>query len=201
MAISKEMRRGAPRGASLAPLQARLPSRGELAPVFAILLFLDFSWSLYHMFFVVPSWLYYMNIWDVLGLTAYVLAFSLLESALMLGGILLLGLLFPPRLFREQFVALGSATAGLIGLGAVLVQRSIGLIYDLHIWQLLAFPPGILAALLLLVWLMAVILRRVPRLARLLNFLAERMQVFIWVYLPLGVIGIVVVIIRNLFWF
>ncbi|MEW5870865.1 MAG: hypothetical protein AB1894_16450 [Chloroflexota bacterium] len=196
MVTSKETRRGV----SLAPLRARLPSRCELAPVFAILLFLDFSWSLYHMFFVVPSWLYYMNVWGVLGLTTYVLAFSLLESALILASIVLLCLLFPPHLFREQFIALGSATAGVIGLGAVLVQRSIGLIYDMRIWQLLAFPPAILVGLVLLIWLMGLVLRRVPLLARLLSALAERMQVFIWVYLPLGVIGIVVVIIRNLFW-
>jgi len=182
----------------LASLHARIPSREEITPVFSTILFLVFSWALYHMFWQVPSWLYYMNVWGVLALSAYVLAYSLLESAAILGLVLLVCLLFPQRYFREQFVAQSCALAGILGLGAVAIQRKIGLVFDLQIWQLITYPLLGLAMLPVLTWLLAIVLRRMPRLARLLNSLAERMTVFALIYIPLGILGLIVVIIRNI---
>ena len=67
------------------------------------------------MFWQVPSWLYYMNVWGVLALGAYVLAFALLESIIILGFVFLLSLAFPVKHFKAKFVQQGSVVVFIMG--------------------------------------------------------------------------------------
>jgi hypothetical protein len=179
-------------------LRTRLPSRQELLPVFATCAFFVFSWTLYRMFWYVPSWLEYLSVWSVLSIAAYLLAFALLESACLAGFTALFGLLFPRRLFRERFTALGSSLAGLMCAGAFLVQRRINLVYRLELWQLIVYPLAALVGLALAALLLSGLFGRFPRLQRTVESLAERMTIFAYLYIPLGILGLAVVIVRNL---
>ena len=181
-----------------AKLQAKLPTRPELWPVFSILLFIVCSWGLYRAFWYVPSWLEYLSVWSILIIFAYVLAFGLFESVMLLGLPLLFSLSLPVRRFREQFVVQGSALALALCGGAVLVQRRVGFIYNLENWQLLALPLLALLGLIILSLILSFLFERFKALARLLQAFAERMTVFGYLYAVLGLAGLVVVILRNL---
>jgi hypothetical protein len=150
------------------------------------------------MFWQVPSWLGYLSLVSVLALATYVLAFSLIESSAVLGFLVFLSLIFPKRLFRDKFVVQGGVVLFLLSLGAYLFQRRMKVIYTLEIQQLIVYPIAILAALLLLIVASAFILERVKILARLIQVIADRMTVFAIIYIPLGLLGLVVVIVRNL---
>jgi hypothetical protein len=179
-------------------LRARLPGRAELLPVFAVFSFFTFSWSLYRMFWYVPGWLEYLSIWKVLVIAAYVLMAALLEAAVMAGLVSLLSLAFPRRLFKDLFVLQGCALAALTGLGAVLIQRKINLVYRLEIWQMALYPAILLVMIIAFVLLMAWALQRFPLMSRLGAALAERMTIFAYLYAPLGLLGMLVVLVRNL---
>jgi hypothetical protein len=179
-------------------LAARLPTRAEALPVFSIFVFLIYSWALYRMFWYMPSWLEYLSIGSILIIAAYTLGFALIESVVMMGAALFLCLIFPARLFRQQFVAQGSALALALGAGAYLVQRQVSMIYDWKVWQVYAGIGAVLAAMIILILVTAWLFRRFSRLPHLLCAFAERMTIFAVLYIPLGVIGLVVVIIRNL---
>jgi hypothetical protein len=179
-------------------IHRRLPGRKEIYPVFAILLFLVNSWMLYRYFWVIPSWMEYLSLTNLLVVAAYTFGHSLLESLLALAFILGLCLLFPPGLFRDCFTAQGSLVALGMGGVAVLLQRQVSIIYRWELWQIAAYPALFLAGLAALILGSALAFRRYPRLAGWVNEFAERMTVFGLLYIPLGVLGLVVVIIRNL---
>ena len=178
---------------------SRLPQRAELLPVYSILLFLAGSWALYRFSWYLPSWMEYLSVGSVLVIAAYTLGYVLLEGALMLGLVVLASLVFPWHVFRSQFVAQGSTLALALGAGAVLVQRRVSMIYNWEIWQIFAYIGAVLIGCVLLILLAAWLYRRFPRLLGLVNSFAERMTVFAFIYIPLGIIGLAVIMIRNLF--
>jgi hypothetical protein len=185
----------------LKTLKARLPSRQEYLPVFAVFVFFGYSWALYRMFWYIPSWLEYMNIWKVLTIAAYVLSFALVESLVMTGLVVLFSLFFPPHLFKEKFVLIGSSLAAVISILAFLLQRKINLMYRLELWQIAVYPVAFLVVLVILVLALTIIYKRLPVLARLVSGLADRITIFTYIYVPFGLLGFVVVLIRNLIGF
>jgi hypothetical protein len=184
---------------ALKSIQSRFPSRQQLLPVFAIFTFFGFSWSLYRMFWYVPSWLEYLSVWKVLTIVAYVLAFALVESLTMSGFVLLFSLFFPGQIFKANYIALGSSLAGLISLAAILIQRKINLVYRLTLRQLAVYPLAFLLGMALFVLVLSWLFWRFPILVRIVNSIAERMTLFAYLYVSLGLVGMLVVIGRNLF--
>jgi hypothetical protein len=183
---------------ALNSLKSRLPSRSEALSVYSIFVFFVFSWTLYRTSWYVPSWLEYLSIWSVLIIVAYVLAFALFESACLLALVVFFSLFFPLKLFKEKYVLQGSCLALLLSIGAVLVQRKINLVYRLELWQLVAYPLVGLFASVLLVVLLAFLFNRFPLLSRLVNAGIERMVIFVYLYVPLGVLALLVVLARNI---
>jgi hypothetical protein len=179
-------------------LSARLPSRQETLAVFSVVVFIVFSWTLYRAFWWLPSWLEYLNIWSVLILLAYILAFALFESLAVMGLLLLLCWMIPGRYFKDQFVAQGSALAVVLGIGGYLIQRDVSRIYKLELWQTLAYPLLTLIGIIAFVFVTSFVFKRIGLLTRLALAVAERMTIFAYLYVPLGLIGALVVIARNL---
>jgi len=182
-------------------LKSRLPTRSEALSVFSIFVFFVFSWTLYRAFYYVPSWLEYLSLWSVSIIIAYVLAFALFESAGWLALLVFYSLFFPRKVFKEKFVLLGSSLAALICIGAVLLQRKINLVYRLELWQLLVYPLAGLLLSVLLVFLLAFLFERIPLLSRLVNAIVERMVIFVYIYVPLGLLALLVVLVRNIIGF
>jgi hypothetical protein len=149
----------------------------------------------------VPGWLEYLSIWSILIITAYVLAFALLESICLLGLVVFLSLFFPPRFFKEIYILQGSSLALFWCTGAWLIQRKITLIYRLELWQLAVYPLVVLLSSIVLVFLMAFMFRRFLFLSRLGKMVVERMVIFVYIYVPLGALGLLVVLLRNMIGF
>lgn len=179
-------------------IQAKLPSQQEALAVFSVILFVVFSWTLYRTFWWVPSWLEYLSIWGVLTIIAYALAFALFESLVVMGVMCLLSLVLPRRTFKDLFVVQGSTLALILGVGAFLVQRNVSVIYQLELEQTLLVPALILAGIVLLVLILAVVFQNIQVLSRLVLMMADRMTIFAYLYVPLGLVGLVVVLARNL---
>jgi hypothetical protein len=179
-------------------LKAKLPSRREALAVFAVIVFIVYSWAMYRTFWWVPSWLEYLSIWSILIIIAYVMAFALFESLAMMGLMVLLSLILPRRAFKDQFIVQGSALSVVLGLGAFLLQRDVGVIYQLELEQTFLYPALILVGVILMVYFSSFVFRKMPALSRLALVVAERMTVFVYLYVPLGLIGLLVVVLRNL---
>ena len=179
-------------------LLRRIPPKKEIFSVYAILVFLIFSWALYRFFWYLPSWLEYLSLPAVMVVLSYSMAFALFESLVMMGLFLLLGLCLPAALFRRRFVAQGSLLALVLGGAAYLMQRQVSIIYRWEPWQVGAVALGVALGTLAVLAGSALLFKRLPRLNALFNAFADRMTVFALVYLPVGVVAWIVVLVRNL---
>ena len=179
-------------------LLARLPSRQQVFPVFSVTVFVVFSWTLYQEFFQVPSWLKYMTVGEILVITAYALAFALVESLVITGLLLILSLVLPVKVYRDKFIPQGSILVLIAGLIAILLQENMSEVYHLKIIQLTTYPIIGMLGTVVMIFVLSWIFDRLGVLTRLIQSVAERMTVFSYIYVPLSVVSLVIVILRNL---
>jgi len=132
-------------------------------------------------------------------LTAYVLSFALIESLVVLLAPLICSLVFPARLFKDKFVSQGSMVVFVLSAAAVMIQRKIGLIYKWELGEIIGYPFALLVALLVFILVINYVLERLDFLQSVIIKLTERMTVFLYIYIPLGLLGSVVVFLRNIF--
>lgn len=138
-----------------------------------------------------PAWLYYLEIWEIISIFAYTQAFALLESIVVLLAVLLAAVILPV-LFRGRFVAIGSILVLLTSVLTIFVQHQDNALRTLALVPLL-FGLGILLVLVLLLFL----IYRQKRVQELVEAFAERVSALLYLYLPMSLIGLVIVVIRN----
>lgn len=179
----------------MAAFRNRLPPRRDLVLVLATVLFPVFSWSLIWFFQKMPGWQPFLGTWDILGILAYALAFALLESLIVLGLLVALAAILPARALRSRFVALGSTLVLVIAFWTIFFQ----LIFEPVIlyWNGAEFALWFGLALVSIV-LAVFMVHRSRRGQEIVSALAERLTVLIYLYVPLGLLGLVVVLARNI---
>jgi hypothetical protein len=176
----------------------RLPSRGQSLPIFSLIVFIVFTWTLYNLLYQIPSWLFYMNIWNLLAVTAYVLSFALIESTLIMALVLLSCMLFPARYFKNKFTAQGSLQVLLLSAMAFALRENIQSFPKLDQWVMLVIPVAVLSVLAISVIVFSWIFDRFQILVRLLTAVTDRMVIFTYLYIPAGLVSLVVVLMRNI---
>lgn len=179
----------------MATFRNRLPPRRDLLPVWATILFPVFSWSLIWFFQKMPGWQPFLNIGAILSILAYALGFALLESLIVLGVVVALAAILPARALRTRFAALGSTL--------VLASTFWTIIFQLIFEPVILYWTGIefivwFGLALVSILLAVVLVHRSRRAQRIVTSLADRLTVFVYLYVPLGLVGLVVVLIRNL---
>ena len=179
-------------------LRTRFPARQDILPVFAVIAVVVYSWTLYRLAYFIPGWLKAMTLGESLAVAAYGFVFDLFESLLILLALLCLAFILPARLFREKFTSQSVIIVLVMAVAAITLQDNIAIFYDSQPDQ---FRYALLGALLFFVvlWLLSFILaHRIGAFDRWLRSLADRAIVFLYLYVPLSIIGLLVVFVRNL---
>ncbi len=179
----------------------RLPVRTDILKVFNVVLFVVFSWSIRGFLFEIPAFLLYLGLPDISQILFYMLAFALLESILVTGGLVFLSMILPSNWFKSGFAYKGFLIILAATIGLIIFQGyyKIGFFQNLIKNDYSDFEPILIGlmisilALSILFWLIHI----KPRLQKYLSDLIEQFSVFGYIYLPLGVIGFLVVIMRN----
>jgi len=174
----------------------RLPARNEIYTVLGVVVFVVHTWSVRGFLHELPSFILYFTPGQILGVFAYMMGFALLESLSVTIGLILLSLLLPAKWFREGFIFKSFVTV-ILGAGAMLWLENTIMSFNNN------FPPMslllIAAGITLGAWiLLLVTFHLIKPLQKSLLFAADRLGVFAYLYIPLGVIGLVVVLARNL---
>ena len=170
-----------------------LPPKRDTTLVLASCVFVVFSWSILWFFYRMPGWLPYLDIWGIVGIFAYSVASSLLESILLLLLLIALAVVLPARWFRDRFAAQGSLLVFLLLFWAALLQT----ILNLRMWSPDQFLPGLVLPIMSIM-VASILVHRSKHLAQAIRALAERLTVFLALYLPLGFLGLAVVLVRNI---
>jgi hypothetical protein len=170
---------------ALVSFKNRFPSFEHLLAVFSLTVFLSYSWSMYNFLYQLPSWSHYLAVSEIGVILAYMLSFNLLESLVIFISLVLLSLIIPWSWFRASFTAAGSIIL-LISTCAILLNHYINLsipVYSLFI---------------LLIILVIFLAYRWSRLAEILEAFSERFTAFLYLLIPMSLISVIIVLIRNI---
>ncbi len=179
-------------------LASRLPGKDETFSVFSLIVFIVFTWAIYQMVWKLPSWLFLMGLLQISVVAAYVLAFALIESLVMLASMLLLALIIPRRLFRDKFVPQASLLVTILSLLAIYLQGHLNLLTGMALAQLVILPFIFLIGIFVYVLLFSILIERTSVVPRLIQAAANRLTVFAYVYVPISLLCLLVVIARNI---
>lgn len=182
---------------TLNALKERLPHRREILYVFGGVVFLIYSWAIRGFLYQLSSLRLYHTVGDIFGVFSYLMAFALLESLVIMGLLILIGLILPGKWFREGFAYKGFITTIVAGMAMVILHYYLFLLN----YALPSMNRIYLGAAISIILLVAFILlfQSMPKLQTYLLLIQERLQIFIYFYIPLGFLGLAVVLLRNLF--
>jgi hypothetical protein len=172
----------------------RFPTIKQITPVYALTLFIFSSWTLLHFFWEFPSWSFFLNMREILAVLAYSLSVNLLESVIVTSGLVVLAAILPGKWFRDVFISVGAAFVTLI-LGF--------LMYFLYQFQSRGdYPSEAIKAIPFLfagIIFLAFLLGHWAFTRKILEIVSDRAIVFLYLFVPLGIISIILVVLQNLF--
>ena len=171
----------------------RLPAWGEVAPVYAVIVLMVYAWTLVWFFWKLPSWLFFLNAGEILIALAYSLATNLVESLAVLCAPLVMSLALPKAWFHDRFVARGAALA-ISGLAYMMyLANQFKTKDDYPSLTLKTWSLGLAVILILFIVYLA---GRLNPFKKVLELLADRAIIFLYISLPLSILSLVVVLIR-----
>ena len=121
------------------------------------------------------------------------MAFAFLESVLVTFALVLLCAILPSNWLRDGFVYKGFIVIAMATVSAIILQRTLqGDLPSVPILTLIWFTPLMWAVIFI------ILAQRQPRVQDILLDTAERISIMLFLYVPIGVISLLVVTIRNL---
>lgn len=172
----------------------RIPPASQIAAVYAVIMFTIYTWTILWFFWKYPSWAFFLTIDEILVELAYSLANCFAESLVVLFFPVVAAVILPKKWFYDGFIARGVALVlPILGYMMYMAYQINGeLDYPS---RELDWAPVVLVATLLLVFLAG----KPGWLRTALEALADRMTIFIYLFVPLSILSIVVVVIQVLF--
>jgi len=140
------------------------------------------------MFQDVPSWVLYLRNWEVIGMVAYTLSYALIETLIVFVIVLLVGMIVPKRWLVDRYIPLASLWLVELAIMAIVFQNHI--IHYLPKRNLVIGYAMILAV-------SALIALRFPKVGTIFRWVAEKLVVLSVLYIFFDVLGLLVVILRN----
>jgi len=172
----------------------RIPKSEQIAPVYAVIVVMIYSWSLSRFFWRLPSWLYFSSMGEIAVIFAYMMVVNLIESVLVFLVPILMSIILPQKWFYDRFITKGTLLVSL-GLGYLMY-------FDNHLQYQSPFPlemvywtPAITIAILGLVFL----IDWLGFLDKVLNELTNRFIIFLYISIPVSLISLLAVLFRNIF--
>lgn len=167
-------------------VKKRIPDRTELRLVFGVIVFLVFSWSIWKFLYGLPSQLLSTYWVDIVLHFLTLMVTALIESIITIIGILLLGFLLPVKCFRDGFPYKGFVTL-LVLTGMIMWVRRV-FVHDDYFPSVDVLYVG--GAIFFAAWVSSLVLfHYVKPLQRFVLFVEGQVEVFLWLYVPLGIVG------------
>lgn len=174
----------------------RFPDRQSMLRMYGVAVFLTYGWTLLVSFWKLPSWLYFLRLSEIFAVYAYSFLVNFTESVLLGCAFLFMGAVLPVRWWRDNFVS-RSVVAMLVLFASILLglrtysfdESRAAFVESQPSWWAWSIGIAILTGWLLsgLGWL-----------RRGVEDFAERTIVFLYMYLPLTVISLLVIVFRNI---
>ena len=171
----------------------KIPKLEEIAPVYAVIVLMIYPWTLTRFFWKLSSWILFASVGDLAALFAYMVVVNFLESILVLLALLVMSIILPQKWFYDRFKTRSVALV-LFGLGYLIYLNKNFHADSPFPLTLVRWIPIVAVAILVLVFLVD----QVGFLRRVLDEMANRLTIFLYISIPVSVIALLVVLIRNI---
>jgi hypothetical protein len=172
----------------------RIPTLEQIAPVYAVIVVMIYSWTLLRFFWRLSSWFYFSSLGEIAVIFNYMIAVNFFESLFVLIAPVIMSLFLPSRWFYNNFTAKGSLLV-VLGLGYFMY-------FDNHLNSQTPFPldlvyitPIIGGAILVIVFLLG----SLQFINKILYEVTNRLIIFLYISIPVSILSLLVVLIRNIF--
>jgi hypothetical protein len=169
-------------------------SSGDLFLSFGAIAFPVHVWAIINILYILPAWLLRFSIWELAGAIGYPLVDAFLESCLLWIGLVALSFMLPKKWLSDKFVAMSSSMVWLLAAWAVLVQFIYKSILQWRFEQVLLGLLLVTFSFCLVYWMV----QKYGRLEGWFKSLAQNLSVLSFFYVIFDLLGLAVVIIRNL---
>jgi len=175
-------------------INKRFPRRSEIIAVLSVAVFVCFSWTLYGFFDKLSSFVLYFTPAEIGNIFAFMMAFALLESLAVTVILTLISGILPSGWLREGFALKGFVILIILAVTSILFQKTLNLEFPstLSLVGFLLVPLGLILALISLI-------HSKPKLKDFLINIQDRILIMLYVYIPLGLFALLVVLFKNLF--
>jgi hypothetical protein len=174
-------------------IQKRFPNRSEIIPVLGAVVFACFSWMILNFINKLSSFILYFNLGEILAIFAYMMAFALLESLVFIGFLILVSGLLPSSWLKEDFAFKGFIITVIAAITSILFQHALRDDFPSMLMLVTSVVLPILAIAVLIF-----LIRSMPRVQNILLNIADRLSILLFLYVPIGIISLLVVVYRNL---
>ncbi len=173
----------------------RLPPRTSILPIYAVICFIVYSWTVLITFWKIPSWLYSLTVDEMVRITAYAFTLNLFESIFLLGVLLFFCMLLPASFLKNDFTIRGTVILVCL-LGSAMLHLYVNrsgdslenFIATMQVWWLVTLLAlGVLLFVSVKIhWIRAVITEA-----------SDRLIILLYLFMPLSLISVAIVILRN----
>ena len=174
-------------------LRERIPAWHEILGVLGVVVFAVHSWSVYGFLFNLPAFILKYRPGEILAVFFYHMVFAFFESFCIGLVLVVLSAILPSAWMRKGFVHKGFLLVLAAAIGAVALQNSFSYAifeFDASNMHLLYERLGVGVLLFAGIWALT---HYVAGLQKLLVRLVEQISIMLYIYLPLDVIGLLVV--------
>jgi len=167
----------------------RFPGRREIAALYGVIVLIIYSWTLVWFFWKFPSWINYLSIWEIVKAFCISVSTNLFESLAVVALPVLLAAILPQAWFRKEFVARAVVlVAG--GLGYMMYLATFFQGKEDYPSDAIQLVPWVALVLMLAVFLVG----KSGFVCKAINAFAERATIFLYLYIPLSLICLLVVL-------
>jgi hypothetical protein len=171
----------------------KLPSLAQIYPVYAIIVMLVYGWTIYWALWKLPSWLDFLPLGEIGAIVSYLMVTNLIESFLVLLGVIVVSFLLPRKWFCDVFVSRGSVFAATILISIMIFESH----FNKPAVYFNTFPLY-LPLIILLAAVLAFFAGWIRIVRKAVEVLAENAVIFLFISLPVSLLSAVVVVVRNL---
>jgi Na+/melibiose symporter-like transporter len=151
------------------------------------------SWSILGFLNRLSAFILYFRVAEIAEIFAFMMAFAFLESLLVAGVLALLSAIMPSKWLRDGFGYKGFIFMVIATIAAIIFQKNLKeVLPPLQVLTLYWVAPFVLTVVIISV------VQRMPRARSILLNLADRFSIMLFVYVPIGLLSLMVVALRNL---
>ena len=175
-------------------LISRFPGKQEIVYAFATAAFLVYGWTIYSSFNKIPSWIFYLRTSEIVSVYAYSFLVNFFECVFLVLILLAINFFFSGNLWKDKFLPVS------VVMLVILVGSSL---LHLHRFEdptlresFLASQPLWWGSTFFISFLASFIVVRFSWFRNLLENLADRFAVFLYIYIPLTILSLFIVLAR-----